>query len=171
MTDTSARRPDSPDKPTVYLLAGLTGSGKTTLAKSLEASGVIRLSVDEEVFARHGRHGIDYPEHEYPERERPVVEYTRHRMVELIRAGNNVVLDYGLWRRDEREDYKHLVEHAGGRWRLLFFLVDRDELLRRLAERNHRNDANALTVTARMFDEFVARFEPPSNEGEEIIQP
>jgi predicted kinase len=159
------------DKPLVYLLAGLTGSGKTTFAKTLEASGVVRLSVDEQVFARHGRHGIDYPEHEYPARERPVVEHTRQRLVELIRTGHSVVLDYGLWRRSEREDYKHLVEHAGGRWRLLYFPADRHELLRRLTERNRGHDANALTVTDRMLDEFIARFEAPSNEGEEIVQP
>lgn len=155
----------------VCLLAGLTGSGKTTLAKTLEASGFARLSVDEEVFARHGRHGIDYPEHEYPARERPVVERTRRRMVDLIRAGNDVVLDHGLWRRDEREDYKRLVEDAGGRWRLLYFPVDRGELLRRLTERNRRDDANALTVTPQMLDDFIARFEPPHDEGEEIIRP
>jgi hypothetical protein len=68
--------------PMVYLLAGLTGSGKTTFAKTLEAAGVVRLSVDEDVFARHGRHGIDYPEHEYPAGERPIVEHTRQRLVE-----------------------------------------------------------------------------------------
>ena len=63
----------SSDKPLVYLLAGLTGSGKTTFAKTLEEAGIARLSVDEEVFARNGRHGIDYPEYEYPARERPIV--------------------------------------------------------------------------------------------------
>jgi predicted kinase len=144
--------------PLVYLLAGLTGSGKTTFAKNLEASGVIRLSVDEEVFALHGRHGIDYPEDEYPARERPIVERTRQRLVELVRAGHSVVLDYGLWRRSEREDYKQLVEHAGGRWRLLYFPVDRTELRRRLAERNRRRDAIALTVTEGSMEVFFARF-------------
>jgi predicted kinase len=157
--------------PLVYLLAGLTGSGKTTLAKAMEAAGVVRLCVDEEVFARHGRHGIDYPEHEYPDHERPVVEQVRRRLVELVRAGHSVVLDYGLWRRSEREDYKRLVERAGGRWLLLYLPVDRAELLRRLTERNRRDDANALTVTASTLDEFIARFEPPSDEGEEIIHP
>ena len=49
--------------PVAYLLAGLTGSGKTTYARRLEAEGVLRLSVDEEVFARDGRHGVDYPKH------------------------------------------------------------------------------------------------------------
>ena len=43
----------------VYLLCGLTGSGKTTYAKRLEAGGAVRLSVDEEVYARHGRYGVE----------------------------------------------------------------------------------------------------------------
>jgi predicted kinase len=157
--------------PLVYLLTGMTGSGKTTIAKVLETAGVVRLSVDEEVFARHGRYGTDYPEHEYFARERPVVDEIRQRMVELVRAGRSVVLDYGLWRRSEREDYKRLVERAGGRWRLLYLPVDRTELLHRLTERNRRRDANALTVTNTALDEFTARFEPPRGEGEEIIRP
>jgi predicted kinase len=157
--------------PLVYLLAGLTGSGKTTFAKTLEAAGVMRLSVDEEVFARHGRYGIDYPDNEYPAREHPIVQQIRQRIVELIQAGHSLVLDYGLWRRSEREDYKQLVERAGGRWQLLYFPVTRDELLRRLTERNRRQDPNALTVTTAALDEFIDRFEPPVNEGEEIIQP
>jgi predicted kinase len=155
--------------PVAYLLSGLTGSGKTTFAKNLEKTGVVRLCVDEEVFARHGRYGIDYPEHEYFERERPIVTEVRQRMVALVRAGRSVVLDYGLWRRSERDDYKRLVEGAGGRWRLLYFKVDRDELLRRLNRRNDRGDANALTVTTAALDDFIARFEPPSGEGEEIV--
>jgi predicted kinase len=175
MTDPPGAEADTPTAswraPLVYLLAGLTGSGKTTFAKTLEAAGVVRLSVDEEVFARHGRYGIDYPEHEYRARERPVVDEIRQRMVELVQAGRSVVLDYGLWRRSEREDYKRLVERAGGRWRLLYFPVDRDDLRRRLTERNRRQDANALTVTNTALDEFIARFEPPCGEDEETIRP
>jgi predicted kinase len=157
-------------RPLVYLLAGLTGSGKTTYARTLEAGGIVRLSVDEEVFARHGRYGIDYPDHEYPARERPVVDDIRQHMVELVQAGQSVVLDYGLWRRTERDDYKRLVEKAGGRWRLLYFPVERDELQRRLAERNRLVDPNALTVTHAALDEFIGRFEPPVDEDEEIIR-
>jgi predicted kinase len=155
--------------PVAYLLIGLTGSGKTTYARRLEAEGVLRLSVDEEVFARNGRYGVDYPEHEYPERERPVVQEIQRRLAEAIRAGQSVVLDYGLWLRAEREAYKKMVEDAGGTWRLIYLRVDRAELLRRLGERNQRDDANALTVTPEALDEFYARFEEPSGEGEEIV--
>jgi len=100
-----------------------------------------------------------------------VVEDVQRRLAEAIRAGHSVVLDYGLWLRTEREAYKELVEAAGGSWRLIYLKVDRAELLRRLAERNVRQDANALTVTPAMLDQFAARFEEPRGEGEEVVAP
>ncbi|MFG1921076.1 AAA family ATPase [Cryptosporangium sp. NPDC048952] len=154
---------------TVWLLVGLTGSGKTTFASRLVARGVVRLSVDEEVFAQHGRYGIDYHESEWPKKEAPVVEEIYRRLVGLVEADRDVVLDAALWRRTERDKVKELVEAAGGTWRLIYFDVSRDELLRRLAERNRREDANALLVTPEALDDFIARFEVPSGEGEELL--
>src|SRR5688500_15185492 len=122
--------------PVVFLLVGLTGSGKTTYAQRVLApTGAVRLSVDEEVFARHGRYGVDYPEPEYFAKEAPVVAEVRERLLTLVRAGRDVVLDHGLWRRPDRDAWKALVEAAGGRWRLLYFPVPRAELLRRLEQR------------------------------------
>lgn len=158
-------------RPVVYLLAGLTGSGKTTYAKALEHRGVTRLSVDEEVHARHGRYGVDYPEDQYFALEAPVIEDVRARLVELIHDGQDVVLDHGLWRKADRDAYKKLVESHGSTWRLLHFRTDRDVLLQRLHERNQRADANALTVTPEALDDFYARFDEPHGEGEEIIAP
>ena len=98
--------------PVVFLLVGLTGSGKTTYAKRrLEPAGAVRLSVDELVFARHGRYGVDYPERDYFALQAPVLE----RLAELVAAGRDVVLDHGLWLRSTREEWKTLVESAGGR--------------------------------------------------------
>jgi predicted kinase len=156
--------------PVVYLLCGLTGSGKTTYAKRLEAAGAVRLSVDEEVHARHGRYGVDYPMSEYFDRERPVVEELPRRLVELVESGHDVVLDYGLWRRSDRDAYKRLVEAHGGRWRLLYFKVDPQVLRQRLADRNRRADANALMVTPSALEDFIARFDEPVGEGEETVQ-
>ncbi|MFE2603556.1 AAA family ATPase [Streptomyces mirabilis] len=86
-------------------------------------------------------------------------------------AGRDTVLDHGLWLRSDREEWKKLIAEAGGRPRLLYFPVDRSELLRRLEERNQREDGNALTVTPEALDDFYARFEPPHDEGEEVIEP
>lgn len=156
----------------VYLLVGLTGSGKTTYAQQrLVPEGAVRLSVDEVVYERHGRYGVDYPEGTYFEKEAPVVAELHERLAELVRAGRDVVWDHGLWPRRDRDAMKELVESAGGRWRLLYFPIGRAELLRRLQERNRRGDANALIVTPRALDDFFARLEPPQGEGEEVVTP
>ncbi|WP_431034951.1 AAA family ATPase [Streptomyces sp. P6-2-1] len=158
--------------PVVFLLVGITGSGKTTYARrELEPQGAVRLSVDEVVHERHGRYGVDYPENTYFEKEAPVVAELHSRLVELVSEGRDVVWDHGLWPRKDRDTMKELVKSAGGRWRLLYFPVERDELLRRLAARNQRGDANALIVTPEALDDFFARFEVPHGEGEEIVEP
>ncbi|WP_405522689.1 ATP-binding protein [Streptomyces canus] len=106
----------------VYLLVGLTGSGKTTYARRrLESGGAARLSVDERVLARHGRYGVDYPERDYFARETPVVPEVREELVERVATGQDVVLDHGLWTRVARDEGKKLVEEAGGSPRLLYF--------------------------------------------------
>ncbi|MFI0741191.1 AAA family ATPase [Streptomyces sp. NPDC021100] len=156
-------------EPTAVLLVGITGSGKTTLAQALADRGLIRLSVDEEVHRLHGRYGVDYAEHTYFERERPVVDAVRRQLAEHLAAGHDVVLDHGLWLRADRDAWKKLVEAAGGRWRLVYLPVEKDELLLRLAARNERKDANALTVTASALDDFFARFEPPAVDEGAII--
>jgi hypothetical protein len=58
--------------PQVYMLCGFVSPGKTSYARTLEAGGCVRLSIDEEAFERHGRHGVDYDEGEYPEHVAPM---------------------------------------------------------------------------------------------------
>ncbi|MER7578013.1 ATP-binding protein [Streptomyces sp. NPDC126514] len=116
--------------PLAVLLAGLTGSGKTTVAQALADRGYIRLSVDEEVHRLHGRYGVDYPEHTYFERERPVVEAIRERFIKEIEAGNDVVLDHGLWRRSDRNVWRQAARDAGGLPVVVYLPADREELCR-----------------------------------------
>ncbi|MGW1074309.1 AAA family ATPase [Streptomyces sp. NPDC002537] len=155
--------------PLAVLLVGLTGSGKTTVARALAERGITRLSVDEEVHRLHGRYGVDYPEHTYFERERPVAEAIRQRLIKELQAGNDVVLDHGLWRRSDRDTWRQAAREAGGLPLVVYLPADRNELLRRLAERNQREDANALTVTPEALDDFFARFDPPADDEEVIV--
>jgi predicted kinase len=160
------------DQPVVTLLVGLTGAGKTTYARQvLEPAGAVRLSVDEIIFARHGRYDIDYPAADYFDLYKPALAEVRAATLREITLGHNVALDLGLWRRQDRDAWKVLITEAGARWRLLYFRVDRAELSRRLAERNRQEHANALRVLESDLDDFYARFEEPAGEGEEIIAP
>ena len=130
--------------PLVVLLCGVAGSGKTTHAQRLESQGSVRLSIDEEVWRRFGRHGTDYDESEYAALSRVAEEALQVRLLDLVAEGRDVVVDLSLWQRSSREHWKRLVESAGGRWRLVHLEAEPEELRRRLAERARRSDANAF---------------------------
>ncbi|MEU7919827.1 AAA family ATPase [Micromonospora zamorensis] len=154
-------------RPVVFLLVGLPGSGKSTYARALELTGVVRLSVDDVLQARHGRLGKDYPADRHVSLLGPAVEDVRRQLIELIRSGRSVVLDHGLGQRRERDDYKQLVESLGADWRLLHFRVDQAELRRRLAIRNE--DAEGGIITPETLGWMAAVSEEPHGEGEEIV--
>jgi predicted kinase len=158
--------------PDVYLLVGLTGAGKTTYSKRvLEPAGVVRLSVDELIFTKHGRYGIDYPASEYQQLYAPALELVREALYAELIQGHDVALDLGIWSRADRDDWKRRIEAAGARWRLLYFPVSHAELRQRLDERNRLDGPDALRVEESDLDDFYARFEEPTDEGEEVIQP
>ncbi|MFF8293566.1 hypothetical protein ACF068_30775 [Streptomyces sp. NPDC016309] len=51
----------------------------------------------------------------------------------------------------------------------VYLPADREKLLRRLAERNQREDANALTVSPEALDDFFARFDAPADDEDVIV--
>jgi predicted kinase len=114
---------------------------------------------------------VDYPAAEYFSLYEPAVQEIRERMVRELALGHDVALDLGIWSRADRDEWKHLIEKAGGQWRLLYFPVSRAELLARLAERNRLGGAEAMPLRESDLDDFYARFDEPEDEGEEVIQP
>jgi len=100
-------------------MCGLAGAGKTTYAKRLEARGYVRLSVDEEIWRRFGRYGVDYEPERYAGHTEAARESLRERLVALIAEGRDVVIDSAFWQRARRDEYKALIERAGARWRLV----------------------------------------------------
>lgn len=151
-------------------MCGVAGSGKTTYARGLQDRGFARLSVDEHIWSTAGRFGIDYPPERYEDLKAEAERAVRARLVELLGQGRDVVVDLSFWRRADRERYKAVVEAAGARWRLVWLRVEREELRRRLARRAERFDANAaFPITDDVLDRFLAGFEEPSGEGEELV--
>ena len=155
----------------VVLMCGVAGAGKTTYAQGLEARGYVRLSIDEVIWERFGRFGVDYDAGRYDEYSAAAETALRARLLELVRRGDDVVVDRSFWRRAARDEYKQLLADAGARWELVYLKVDREQLRERLAARAVRFDANAaFPITDDTLDRFLAGFEEPCDEGEIVIR-
>ena len=153
-------------KPVVHLLCGLPGSGKSTYAKEQEIKGLVRLTLDEELFKRFGR---EFPSEKYSEYEIETKSDLKDALKAAITNSRSVVLDYGFWKKSEREEYKQLIDSLGAEWKLLYFKIPMNTLKERLRLRNQTDTKNNHQIDESLLDTFSGQFEPPVREGEEII--
>lgn len=158
-------------QPLVVMMCGVAGSGKTTFAQQLEKERFVRLSIDEEIWVTNGRYGIDYPVENYEQYKIDAEVKLRNQLVKLIHEKHRVVIDFSFWQRKRRNEYKQLIEDAGGEWRLIYLKVLPNDLRERLKIRSQRFDANAaFTITEEILTTFLSGFEVPSGEGEIVIE-
>ncbi len=144
---------------TLHLMVGLPCSGKTTLAKKLEHElPALRLNADEWHIHLFGQDAED-PEHD-----------ARHNLIETmlwgigsraLALGTNVILDYGLWAREEREDYRARAKKLGASSEIHFLDVPEAELLRRLEIRNSQLPEGSFHISKEMMQPWIAFFEKP----------
>src|SRR4051794_28133660 len=116
-------------RPTLFLTVGLPCVGKTTAARRIEVEQqALRLTKDEWVKALYGD--------ENPPAATDVIE---GRLIQIglraLELGTNVVIDYGLWSRDERSALRHAAARLGATVRLLYFELTPAEQRRRLDQR------------------------------------
>jgi len=157
--------------PTVVLMCGLPGSGKSTYAQRYVDAGYARLSLDEAIWQRlDGRDaGRVLEPDEFDALKVEVRLEQRRELADLMASGRDVVVDYTFWSRARRDDYKALIEARGGQWRLVYLAADRDTLAQRIAARNADVGANSVTLSPELFEQYLDRFEEPHGEGEEVV--
>ncbi len=135
-------------RPTLFLTVGLPGTGKTTAARRLEVEqNALRLTKDEWVKALYG--------HDNPPWAQDVIE---GRLVQIglraLELGNNVVIDYGLWGRDERSALRQAAADRGAWVEMCYFELTPAEQRRRL----HQRAAEEPHTTWHMSDEELAQW-------------
>jgi predicted kinase len=143
-------------------MCGLPCSGKTTLAKELEYTHrALRFTPDEWHTRLFGQ-DVNEPEHD-----------ARHNMVEAImwevaaRAltlGTSVILDFGLWSKEEREDFRARAANLGVSSEVHFLNVSEEELLERLRVRNAHLPPGAFIIPEEKLKEWFRVFQPPTED-------
>ena len=137
--------------------------------KIVDEQGALSLSIDDEMIKRYGVAGIDYPTEKRNEYKTSVMEIIKSKIVENIRNGQSVVLDFGVRKKMDREYFRDLVESNGAEMQLIYLKASRALLLERLNRRADIEKGNNFIVTPDMLDERIAIFEEPNNENEKVI--
>jgi predicted kinase len=142
---------------TAHLLFGYLGAGKTTLARRLELEHrAVRFTPDEWMARLFGD---DPPVETFSEKAAAVLELLEPLWTRCLSVGVDVVLDYGFWRRSERDQVRVLVEKLGASARLYRLACPDEEARRRIGARNealHRS----LYIAPATFDALKVCFEP-----------
>lgn len=145
---------------TLFLLCGLPGAGKTTLAKQLEQTQSALCLCPDEWIAIILADANDKVE---LDRLRSPVEAIQWEVAKrALVLGINVILENGFWGREERNSYRAQAEALGARVELHYLEVSRDELWARLAQRNANLPPGTFTVTEDELDLWLSWFEAPT---------
>jgi predicted kinase len=145
--------------PTLFLIVGLPGAGKTTRAKELMAERhALLLTPDAWMMSLFGREF----ERDGWSASRDVLEGQLIKLaIEVLRLRLSVVLDFGLWARDERSALRWLARSVDASPEVVYLPADRATQLRRIQRRQQAAPDRNFLITEHQLEKWRAQFEVP----------
>jgi predicted kinase len=139
----------------LFVMVGLPAAGKTTRAREIERRHrALRLTPDEWMIPLFGEPDAGG--------RRDVLE---GRFVWLalasLRLGVNVVLDFGVWSKDERSALRALAASAGASSELVYLPIEEREQQRRVEARSGAASADTVALDEVDLRRFRQLFQPP----------
>jgi predicted kinase len=160
---TSAAEPDESEHdgfhrlaPTLIVMVGLPATGKTTIARRVASErGALRLTPDEWMIPLFNAPDVDGW--------RDVLEGRFVWLaIEALTCGTDVVLDFGVWSRDERSALRFLAAEVGAACELHYVTADHDEQMRRIRARTTTDPHTAFEISSDELRGFRSTFQEPS---------
>ena len=142
----------------LIIITGLPGSGKTTLATALaDSMPAYRMCPDDWMMAS----GIDL----WDESARPQIEAFQLTLaLDVLRDGKNVVIEWGVWTRAERDALRDAARSIGAPVELRYVFAGTDELWRRIVERDLEGRWGSRSIQRHELDEWVRIYQPPTSD-------
>jgi predicted kinase len=152
--------------PTVHLVCGSTGAGKTTYAAAVAArTGGVCFAIDEWMATLFVADRPDPPSVQWASER---VERCERQMwlvaVQLIERNVDVVFDLGLSTRDQRERMRMLVAQTRAASKLHYLDVGLATRRARVLKRGVDVRGQSFEITASIFDAMEELFEPPTDD-------
>lgn len=140
------------------MLHGFVGAGKTTFAKKLEQQKrAVRFSHDEWMRERFGPNP---PAEKFAAYYDLVTEEIRMEVAGRLSRGQDVILDFGFWRRADRDGWRLWAELVGAGCVLYYLHADPAEMKRRVLLRTADLPQGQLVIDENALVLFATRFEP-----------
>ncbi|MCB8957996.1 MAG: ATP-binding protein [Nocardioides sp.] len=139
------------------MMCGPGGAGKTTYAMRLEREGWTRLSFEVEFWDR----GITTMPSADVVAE--VAADLKARLLGLVAAGNDVVLDFGFWFRRQRDEFRALLAPQRIVPETVYIATSLEDILSRVGDR-HGRGPDDWPLSEQTATEYFERFEPPTPE-------
>jgi predicted kinase len=92
---------------------------------------------------------------------REIEDVLRARLLDLVRAGSDVVLDFSFWSRAARDEYRELLRPFGVVPETVYLATDRATVLRRVGDRAAR-DGDDFKLSAELAASYFDHFEVPT---------
>ncbi len=142
--------------PTIHLMHGFIGCGKTTIAKKIQKeTGAILLTHDDFMIKEFGRNPEDFSKERFDLIDRKIKLIAQKE----IQKGNSVIMDYGFWEKETRKKYfdwaKSLTQ------KVIFHAVQCDiKTAKQRALKRTEDDLTQFVINEEIFSDRLKRFEP-----------
>ena len=142
----------------LVVVTGLPGSGKTTLSVELARStGAARMCPDDWMRTS----GIDLWD---AEARRRIEELQLDLALGLLTRGRDVIVEWGLWTRDERDALRDAALAVGAAVELRHVTAPLDELWSRIVERDQEGRWGSRPITRTELEGWWDVYETPTAE-------